>query len=153
MMKKDLLRRARSGIVGNRRVRSAYLRRAVSDAYYALFHALAFTCANCLVGVTKRDSAAWRRIYRSLEHGRAKEEFGRAEIRALHQGIATIGAAFKQLQEARHAADYDPATTLRRRSDAEALIGIAETAISDVDALPPDMASELAASLIVRKRP
>jgi len=153
MMKKDLLRRARSSIDGKRRVRSAYLRRAVSDAYYALFHALAFACANSLAGVTKRDSSAWRRIYRSLEHSRAKEEFGRAETRALHENIARIGVAFKQLQEARHAADYDPATTLRRRSDAEALIGIAETAISDLDALPADLALDLAASLLFRKRP
>jgi len=153
MIASDLLRRARSGIDAKRRVRSAYLRRAVSDAYYALFHALAFACANNLVGVTKRDSAAWRRIYRGLEHGRAKEEFGRAETRALHQNIARIGAAFKQLQEARHMADYDPATTLRRRSDAEALIGIAETAISDLDTLPADMALELGAYLLVRKRP
>lgn len=152
-MRDDLLRRARASLGGRRRIRLVFLRRAVSDAYYALFHALAILCADNLVGVTKRDSQAWRRVYRGIDHARAKDEFNRGDIRLMHQGIARIAAAFVQLQEARHAADYDPVTTLSRRSDAEAFVGIAETAIADLDALPPDMALELAARLIVRKRP
>jgi hypothetical protein len=134
-------------------VRSVFLRRAVSDAYYALFHALATLCADNLIGVTKRDSQAWRRIYRGLEHGRAKDEFNRQDVRQLHANVGRIAAAFIQLQDARHAADYDPATTLRRRSDAEALVSTAESAIADVKALPNAVSLELAACLLVKKRP
>ena len=151
-MRDDLLRRARASLGGGRGVRLVFLRRAVSDAYYALFHALATLCADSLVGVSKRDSDAWRRVYRGIEHGRAKDEFNRNDIRRIHRDIGRIAEAFVQLQEARHAADYDPTTILTRRSDAEALIGAAETAIADIDALPPDIALELAACLIVRRR-
>ena len=152
-MKDDLLRRARSSLGGNRRVRLVFLRRAVGDAYYGLFHALALLCADSLVGVTKRDSQAWRRVYRGLEHGRAKAEFNRNDIRQLHPNVGRVAAAFVQLQEARHAADYDPTTTLTRRSDAEAFVGMAEAAVADLDALPLDMALELAACLLIQRRP
>ena len=48
------------------------LRRAVSTAYYALFHGLAECCANELVGRNMRGQAAWVRTYRALNHGRAQ---------------------------------------------------------------------------------
>ena len=50
------------------------LRRAVSTAYYAMFHALASRNADCLVG-TPHDSLtehAWARIYRGLNHSTAR---------------------------------------------------------------------------------
>jgi hypothetical protein len=151
-MREDLLKRARAGIGGSRRLRSVYLRRSVSDAYYALFHALAELCADSLIGVTKHTSEAWRRVYRGLDHGPAKSELNQREMRQLHPNVDRIAAAFLQLQEARHKADYDPASDLRRRSDAEAFVAIAETAISDLDALPLDIRQEFAARLLFKKR-
>ncbi len=151
-MKEDLLRRARAGLGGPRRLRSVYLRRSVSDAYYALFHALAELCADNLIGVTKRDSEAWRRVYRALDHGPTKNELNQRDVRQLHENIDRLATAFLQLQEARHEADYDPVTTLRRRSDAEAFVAIAESAISDLNALPADTRLELAARLLFKKR-
>jgi len=152
-MREDLLKRARMGLHGRGRIRSVFLRRSVSDAYYALFHALATLCADSLVGPSKHNSEAWRRIYRGIDHGRAKDEFRRADVRSMHANMARIAPAFIQLQDARHAADYDPVNTLSRRSEAEAFIGIAETALADLDTLPPDTSVELAACLLLKRRP
>lgn len=54
------------------------LRRAISTAYYAMFHALAANNADCIVG-TAHDLLsrhAWDRVYRGLEHGLANEQPG-----------------------------------------------------------------------------
>ena len=62
-------------------VRQADLRRAVSTAYYALFHGLAETAADRLVGATPpaRRYLAWSRVYRDLNHTSAKKACVRAE--------------------------------------------------------------------------
>jgi hypothetical protein len=151
-MMRDLIARARSSLTGSRRPKSVYLRRAVSDAYYALFHALALLCADQLIGVTMRNSEAWRRVYRGQDHGKTKSELKRANVQSLDPAIARISAAFVQLQEERHNADYDPVSVLRRRSDVEPLILLAETAINDVQSLNPNIRRELAAILIVKAR-
>jgi hypothetical protein len=151
-MMHDLLARARSSLTGSRRPKEVYLRRAVSDAYYALFHALALLCADQLIGVTLRNCGAWRRVYRGLEHGKAKNEFLRNDVKALDPAIDRISAAFVQLQDERHSADYDPVSPLRRRSDVEPLVLLAEAAINDVQSLTPDLGRELAAILIVKAR-
>ena len=149
----DLILRARSSLSGTKRPKTIFLRRAVSDAYYSLFHALAFLCADTLVGVTKRNSVSWRRVYRSLEHGRAKSELQRSDVRSLDVGIARIASAFVQLQEERHKADYDPAFTLRRRTDVEQWILLAEAANVDVNALSEELKIELVTTLIFKSRP
>ena len=50
------------------------LRRAVSAAYYAMFHALASSNAECLVGVPhdQLTEHAWSRTYRGLNHNSAR---------------------------------------------------------------------------------
>jgi hypothetical protein len=151
-MKKDLIKRARESLESRRRLRSAFLRRAVSDSYYALFHALAELCADSLVGVTKRGSEAWRRAYRGLEHGFAKNQFKDGGLIAIGPRLARTGSAFISLQDSRHTADYDPRPPMTRRSEAEAQIALAETAIAEVDALPDDIARDLAVRLLVRSR-
>jgi hypothetical protein len=85
--------------------RQTSLRRAVSSAYYALFHALAALCANELVGYTKPWDV-YAPIYRTLEHGKAKEVFKRIVQRG--PNIAVIGRTFILMQESRYSADYDP---------------------------------------------
>ena len=56
------------------RPRETDLRRAISTAYYAVFHCLAAYGADTLVGGpgSNRDLRAWNRMYRSLEHGIAR---------------------------------------------------------------------------------
>ena len=52
------------------RPRQSDLRRAVSTAYYALFHCLAGCCADLLVGDpgANRSLSAWNQTYRGLQH-------------------------------------------------------------------------------------
>ena len=67
----DLIATARS-LTGldPRKPTQANLRRAVSTAYYAVFHLLARTAADLLIGRT--HNSAWHLAYRALEHGNAK---------------------------------------------------------------------------------
>ncbi len=64
------------------RTRETNIRRAVSTTYYALFHCLATSNANMLVGGpgARRSQPAWRQTYRALQHGTARQ-------RCEHQGI------------------------------------------------------------------
>lgn len=90
------------------RPRQVYLRRAVSSAYYALFHGLAQCCADQLVGSGKSGTEAWRRTYRALDHGFGKGALIEASARLDNQDLDLFAGAFAFLQSARHEADYDP---------------------------------------------
>ena len=89
----------------------ANLRRAVSTAYYALFHALANCCADMLAGSTRanRSQRAWRQTYRALEHGHAKNQcMNQSLMNRFPTGIQIFGSAFVYMQAQRHTSDYDP---------------------------------------------
>jgi len=87
-----------------------HIRRAVSNSYYALFHALAASNANVLVGTPQDavDEEAWTRVYRGLDHGKA-----RRELQQLQGGLSVEAQYFADVftlsQENRHLADYDRA--------------------------------------------
>ena len=87
-----------------------HVRRAISNAYYALFHALAASNASALIGSTSDATAiaAWSRVYRGLDHATARRELERhrQEFSAPAQRFAST---FGVMQELRHSADYDPA--------------------------------------------
>ena len=88
------------------------LRRAVSTAYYAMFHALASSNADCLVG-TPHDPLtehAWSRAYRGLNHNAARRNLLQARDLFSSQ-VQHFAGAFAQLQDVRHSADYDPNRT------------------------------------------
>ena len=89
----------------------AELRRAVSAAYYALFHALSRSCANMLVGVApaSRSQPAWSQVYRALEHGYAKNQCAHPnKLLGFPQQIQAFGRVFVAMQRHRQDADYDP---------------------------------------------
>lgn len=114
----DLLETARHLAVADRhRPRQARLRRAVSSAYYAVFHHLAATCSDLLVGAGRggRRSPAWRHVYRSLEHGLARSVCidGR-RMATFPVGVRSFAESFVALQRRRHLADYDPAIRFTR---------------------------------------
>jgi hypothetical protein len=114
------------------------MRRAVSTAYYAVFHALAKTAADCIAGTDRaaRSQGAWRQVYRSLNHGPARTACERREVTQLFPAaIQDFANAFRVLQLARHSADYDP---MIRLSKSEVLQHIqnAETAIARLGATP-----------------
>ncbi len=141
----DLARREQAG-----RPKQASLRRAISTAYYAIFHALAYLCADELVGWAK-PWEVFTPIYRSLEHGRAKETFKR--ISGRHGADAVIGQTFILLQERRHAADYDPSPFPFGRAETLDLIEQARQAIARIAMLTDEERLLVATQLIARTRP
>ena len=87
------------------------LRRAVSTAYYAMFHALANSNANALIGATENDNdnAAWNRTYRALEHGDIRRRFQHARhMDPFPRVVKEFANTFNELQRERQTADYNP---------------------------------------------
>ena len=93
------------------RPRQANICRAVSTTYYALFHCLAGSCADSLVGKagSSHGGPAWNQAYRALEHGTARRRCQRiTSLQRFPLGIRNFADLFVDLQEKRHKADYDP---------------------------------------------
>jgi uncharacterized protein (UPF0332 family) len=126
----DLIAQARQlANASPKKPRDADLRRAVSAAYYALFHAVARAGADLVVGTisANRSNKAWRQVYRALQHGEAKT---RCESlpNAFPQGLQDVADALVALQKLRHDADYDPTASFTRK-DVQNHILQAETAV------------------------
>lgn len=144
MNPQDLLRiaegLAKGAISGGRgRPPQAELRRAISAAYYALFHTLALSGANTLVGAARanRNEPEWIQVYRALEHGYARNQCNnRAAMGRFSAAIQNFGMFFVLMQQERQAADYDPnaifsrSQVLRLVEDSEQTINL----FNDADA-------------------
>ena len=95
------------------------LRRAVSTAYYALFHCLAECCANTVVGGpgSNRNRAAWLRVYRGLQHGTARDRcLERNVIANFPVEIRDFARKFSDMQPLRNSADYNPDAEFSRKN-------------------------------------
>ena len=105
------------------------LKRAVSNAYYAMFHALCSSNANTVVGTSPGPTYTqeWSRTYRALEHRFASDRMNRHST-GRPPAVQNFATVFTILQEHRHRADYDPEAAYLRR-EVTNLIGRAETAI------------------------
>jgi uncharacterized protein (UPF0332 family) len=137
---------------GARRPRQADLKRAISTAYYALFHAFARNGADMLIGTgSNRADKAWSQTYRSLDHGAAKNACGQLRNLGFPQILCSCADAFVELQQARHDADYDPDYRVTR-AEALAAIARAESAIAYLGASSRRDRKALAAQLLLRRR-
>ena len=96
--------------VSARRPRGAYLCRAVSSSYYALFHCLAKTCADLFAGAgSSANRHAWRQAYRAINHQTVKNRCRqRDRMRTFPVAVQDFGTLFIEMQRKRHNADYDP---------------------------------------------
>ena len=155
----DLIEIARhltaESVAGDRgRPRQAWLRRAVSAAYYALFHAMARSCADMVAGATpaSRSHAAWRQVYRSLEHGHARNQCkNKTVMEKFPEGIQSFGRAFVEMQRQRHSADYDPDPKLLR-TDVKQLIDKTAKAITEFNKTTPADRKAFAIYVLLRTR-
>jgi hypothetical protein len=113
------------------------LRRAMSAAYYAVFHAIASAAADSIVPANKRATEQYARVYRSISHGALRKLCDRVRSKNLAFGsdIREFAAAVADLQEKRHSADYDPTFTAIRL-DTRLTIHAARSAISQFEAAP-----------------
>lgn len=121
----------------------AKLRRAISTAYYALFHTLVGGATDLMAGANTRGTQRYLAIYRSFEHKRMADACRhvsagklRTETGALfHASLQACANAFVELQENRHEADYDPVKKIAL-SDAQAAVSKAEDAMLMLSASP-----------------
>ena len=135
-----------------RRPRRAVLCRAVSTAYYALFHCLARTCADNLAGGvgTVGDRPMWRRVYRALEHRQARTRCENVPS-WFPEEVQEFGRTFAAQQNKRHLADYDPDYPVRK-SDVIADIESVRTAIDRFLATPVNVRRDFAIHVLMKVR-
>jgi hypothetical protein len=123
------------------RPRQVDLRRAISSAYYGLFHFVLASLADEFVGINQRASNRYALVYRSVDHRTLKDLCIEAKkrnpsgryLRYLPPGgfgaeIQEFSVFAVELQERRHSADYDPLARFRR-SDVTLSIDTARDAI------------------------
>lgn len=132
--------------------RESDLRRALSTAYYALFHCLASNCADTLIGISVRNSAAWNRTYRALNHGTARNQCSRTDVEAFPSSTVGVFAdAFRNIQDERHQADYAP-NRKPRKSHVLQFIDEAEAAITALERETLQTRRAFAAHVLFRSR-
>jgi uncharacterized protein (UPF0332 family) len=132
----------------------ALKRRTVSTAYYAVFHALAKSCANTLLPSIERNSDAYQRVYRALDHGPLKAAFaaGGGPLRD-RDPLKKIGEAVTQLQSERHRADYmPPSRNFFSPNQAESLVRRARETVTEIEGLSNRDRVALATSLLFKSR-
>jgi len=114
--------------------RHADLRRAISTAYYGVFHAVATAAADDVAGSTQRDAPRYALVYRSIEHRRllgvcedivkttpSQKHANYLPTGGLGPDIIAVATAVKELQKKRVDADYDP---LFRVTTSDAVLAI-----------------------------
>ena len=152
-----------------RRPKQATLRRAISTAYYGLFHFLIEESTALLFGTGQVDTAFRQMAARAFIHGKMKSvcaEFVKTNPKQVHSllqpfwqrfGIANnhqaplIAKDFIDLQDERHTADYDLTVSFSRQ-DALNAITRAERALTawrQMRIANPDICRLFAMSLIL----
>lgn len=129
--------------------------RAVSAAYYAVFHELCETVATSFVGGpgADRSTRAWKQAYRAVDHYEAKRRCNQVSAGngAFPAGIKDFAREFSMLQDQRHSADYDPMHRIDIGA-AEAEIIRAEKAIRDFRSCPAKDRGAFAVWIVFRMR-
>lgn len=121
--------------------RQADLRRAVSAAYYGVFHVVLTALADEFVGAMHRRTSRYALVYRGIEHRALRalcKEARKPRPAQLYDpffppggfdaDIRAFAGIVVELQERRHAADYDPLIRIEV-SDARLAIEAARGAV------------------------
>ena len=138
--------------VNPRRPRRADLCRAVSTAYYAMFHCLARTCADRLAGRAGAvgSRSMWRRVYRAPDHRQAKRRCENMPS-SFPDEVQEFGYVFAALQNKRHFADYDPDYRIGK-AEVVADVHRARTAIDRFLATPANVRRDFALHVLTKVR-
>ncbi len=147
-----------------RRPKQVNLRRAVSSAYYGLFHFLIEEATTMIVGASPTQKPLRQLVGRGFSHTAMKEasaEFIKATPKDLLKPFWTLygvsssipsrklARQFAELQQARHRADYDLSSPFTQ-SEAENLVKNARAAVAEWQSLKknqPELARFYALSL------
>lgn len=137
----------------------ADLCRAVSSAYYALFHRILREGADRLAGAVEGvPPPSWSLVYRAFNHGGMAERCGQvaappAPLRPhdFPASAQAVAAPFRSLQRDRHSADYDPVVTFEPEF-VEGRISATADAIQLLEAMSPDDARLFVTFLLLGAR-
>ena len=143
------------GLSKNDERRQSIRRRAVSTAYYSVFHRLAQLCAAEFIGSDPRlrDTDEYERVYRLLDHGSVKNHFEAQPLKN-HPKLRPIGEQVVSLQSERNKSDYLPSRKgLYTRSRCQTLVQSAKSTIELIDNLSREDRRTLAIFLAFKKRP
>jgi hypothetical protein len=123
------------------RPRQVDIRRAISSAYYSVFHATLSAAADHFVGSSKQGTRQYSLVYRSVDHSSLRNLCSELKNRNLSQktanyapiggfdvDIQTFAKFVLELQEKRLAADYDPGIRMKAL-DARIAVESARTAL------------------------
>ena len=113
------------------------IHRAISTAYYAVFHAVCASNATTQHGIptTAATAREWTDTYRQMRHGLAAGRLNR-HLFSLAPNARILATSFINLKIARETADYDPNRVLTI-GDANFWIGKARSALTALQAMPP----------------
>lgn len=142
----------------------AQIRRAISTAYYALFHLLLRAGAQRFMGQGTEARPGYALIYRGFTHSRAKSvcaqlqkgrlndtlqrQLGRQTI---SQDMQDFAAGVVALQELREAADYDPQAAFHH-SDAIGAVEAAHLALVAFERTSSEEQTDVLALMLVSSR-
>lgn len=136
----DLLEQAREFLDRDpRRPKQSNLRRAISTAYYALFHLLLFEASTLITtGIALRHLVS--RAFIHSEMNRASKCFAGGHLarrfdnlpcgRSVPAKLKVVAGAFVNLQQARHEADYNLASSFSK-AEVMDLLNLAEQAFQE----------------------
>ena len=111
------------------------LRRAVSTAYYAMFHTLAASNADLIEGPrTQANQATWTATYRSLRHTRAGSMVQRWP-HLFTPAVRIFAVIIDSMKRQREDADYNPDASFTQQQ-VVTRIANAEQAIADFNSAP-----------------
>lgn len=122
--------------------RQVDLRRAISNAYYSVFHAILTAAADDFVGTSHRKTPRYALLYRSISHSSlrglcadvVKHKRPARYLKYEPSGgfgtdLIAFATAVADLQEKRHLADYDPLFRVRM-SDSVLAVATARSALT-----------------------
>ncbi len=105
--------------------RQTDLRRSISASYYAVFHTVLIAAADMVAGRGKRAEPVYNLVYRSIDHRALSglcNSVARAPLPSKYRGywagdafghsLQAFARRLPDLQQERHAADYDPGRRL-----------------------------------------
>jgi hypothetical protein len=129
------------------------LRRAISNAYYALFHFAMRAGADMAVGASTRRNVPqlYARAYRSINHNELRDRSGEVRARTTSANIRAFVDATIELQKARHDGDYDPFYRATK-TIANEKIQMARDAIAAFEAATADEQKACLAFLLFKER-
>ena len=117
------------------------LRRAVSCAYYAIFHTLCGAYADVMAGPhvgSQMGRELWNMAYRTIDHGPARNKCSDSVgMSRFSPDIQNFAAKLVDLQQRRHESDYNPGATFDRIQVTQ-IIDDAVDALAGFNNAPPD---------------